>query len=46
MLVKAMETGDTATVMSPALLHVVLAIAASAALLALDRRLRRHALAT
>jgi NitT/TauT family transport system permease protein len=43
MLVKAMETGDTATVMSLALLLVVLATAASAALLALDRRLRRHA---
>jgi len=45
MLVKAMETGDTATVMSLALLLVVLATAASAALLALDRRLRRHAFA-
>jgi len=45
MLVKAMETGDTATVMSLALLLVVLATAASAALLALDRRLRRHAIA-
>jgi NitT/TauT family transport system permease protein len=44
MLVKAMETGDTATVMSLALLLVVLATAASAALLALDRRLRRHAI--
>lgn len=44
MLVKAMETGDTGTVMSLALLLVVLATAASAALLALDRRLRRHAL--
>jgi NitT/TauT family transport system permease protein len=43
MLVKAMETGDTGTVMSLALLLVVLATAASAALLALDRRLRRHA---
>jgi NitT/TauT family transport system permease protein len=42
MLVKAMETGDTATVMSLALLLVVLATAASAALLALDRRLRRY----
>ena len=46
MLVKAMETGDTGTVMSLALLLVVLATAASAALLALDRRLRRHALAS
>lgn len=44
MLVRAMETGDTATVMSLALLLVVLATAASAALLALDRRLRKHAL--
>ena len=43
MLVKAMETGDTPTVMSLALLLVVLATAASAALLALDRRLCRHA---
>jgi NitT/TauT family transport system permease protein len=43
LLVKAMETGDTATVMSLALLLVVLATAASAALLALDRRLRRYA---
>ena len=46
MLVKAMETGDTGTVMALALLLVVLATAASAALLALDRRLRRHALTT
>jgi NitT/TauT family transport system permease protein len=46
MLVKAMETGDTGTVMSLALLLVVLATAASAALLALDRRLRRHALSS
>jgi len=45
MLVKAMETGDTGTVMALALLLVVLATAASAALLALDRRLRRYALA-
>src|SRR5215216_2243228 len=45
MLVRAMETGDTATVMSLALLLVVLATAASTALLALDRRLRRHAFA-
>ena len=45
MLVKAMETGDTGTVMSLALLLVVLATLASAALLALDRRLRRHAIA-
>lgn len=44
MLVRAMETGDTATVMSLALLLVVLATAASAALLAFDRRLRKHAL--
>ena len=43
LLVKAMETGDTATVMSLALLLVVFATAASAALLALDRRLRRYA---
>jgi len=46
MLVRAMETGDTGTVMALALLLVVLATAASAALLALDRRLRRHALAS
>jgi NitT/TauT family transport system permease protein len=46
MLVRAMETADTATVMSLALLLVVLATAASAALLALDRRLRRHAFTT
>jgi NitT/TauT family transport system permease protein len=46
MLVRAMETGDTATVMSLALLLVVLATSASAALLALDRRLRRHAIAS
>jgi NitT/TauT family transport system permease protein len=46
MLVKAMETGDTGTVMSLALLLVVLATLASAALLALDRRLRRHAIAS
>ena len=45
LLVKAMETGDTGTVMSLALLLIVLATAASAALLALDRRLRRYALA-
>ena len=45
MLVKAMETGDTGTVMALALLLVVLATCASAALLALDRHLRRHALA-
>ena len=44
MLVKAMETGDTGTVMALALLLVVLATTASAALLAIDRRLRRHAL--
>jgi NitT/TauT family transport system permease protein len=44
MLVKAMETGDTGTVTALALLLVVLATCASAALLALDRRLRRHAL--
>lgn len=43
MLVKAMETGDTPTVTSLALLLVVLATLASAALLWLDRRLRRHA---
>ena len=46
MLVKAMETGDTGTVMALALLLAVLASAASAALLALDRRLRRHALSS
>ena len=40
MLVRAMETGDTGTVMALALLLVVLATAASAALLALDRRLQ------
>ena len=44
MLVKAMETSDTATVMALALLLVVLATLSSAALLWLDRRLRRHAL--
>jgi NitT/TauT family transport system permease protein len=43
MLVRAMETSDTATVMALALLLVVLATASSAALLWLDRRLRRHA---
>lgn len=43
MLVKAMETGDTGTVTALALLLVVLATLASALLLALDRRLRRHA---
>ena len=36
-----METGDTGTVMALALLLVVLATAASAALLRLDRRLHR-----
>ena len=41
MLVRAMETGDTGTVMALALLLVVLATAASAALLRLDRRLHR-----
>jgi len=41
MLVKAMETSDTATVTSLALLLVVLATAASTLLLALDRHLRR-----
>jgi NitT/TauT family transport system permease protein len=46
MLVKAMETNDTGTVMALALLLVVLATAVSAALLALDRRLRRHSLAS
>src|SRR5215210_884763 len=46
MLVKAMETGDTGTVTALALLLVVLATAAAAALLALDHRLRRHALTT
>src|ERR1043165_6719881 len=44
MLVKAMETADTGTVTALALRLVVLASAASAALLALDRRLRRYAL--
>ena len=46
MLVKAMETGDTGTVMALALLLVVLVTCASAALLALDRHLRRHGLAS
>ena len=41
MLVRAMETGDTGTVMALALLLVVLATVASAALLWLDRRLHR-----
>ena len=41
MLVRAMETGDTGTVMALALLLVVLATTASAALLWLDRRLHR-----
>src|SRR4029453_18585722 len=44
MLVRAMETSDTATVMALALLLVVFATLSSAALLWLDRRLRRHAL--
>ena len=43
MLIKAMETNDTATVMALALLLVVLATVASAALLAIDRRLHRRA---
>ena len=41
MLVRAMETGDTGTVMALALLLVVLATVASAALLWLDRRLHQ-----
>jgi NitT/TauT family transport system permease protein len=44
MLVRAMETNDTGTVMALALLLVVLATAASALFLRLDRRLRRGAL--
>jgi NitT/TauT family transport system permease protein len=43
MLVKAMETNDVDTVMALALLLVVLATSASAALLALDRKLHRRA---
>ena len=46
MLVKAMETSDTATVMALALLLVVLATLSAAALLRLDRRLRRHAMSS
>lgn len=41
LLVKAMETNDVETVMALAVLLVVLATAASTALLALDRRLHR-----
>jgi NitT/TauT family transport system permease protein len=44
MLVKAMETNDVATVMALALLLITLATAASAALLALDRKLHKRAL--
>jgi NitT/TauT family transport system permease protein len=44
MLVRAMETNDTGTVTALALLLVVLATAASALFLRLDRRLRRGAL--
>ena len=43
MLVKAMETNDTGTVMALALLLVMLATVASAVLLALDRKLHRGA---
>src|SRR3954447_15696636 len=43
MLVRAMETNDTLTVMALAFLLVVLATAASTALLALDRRLHKRA---
>ena len=43
MLVRAMETNDTGTVMALAFLLVVLATAASALFLGLDRRLRRGA---
>jgi NitT/TauT family transport system permease protein len=43
MLVRAMETNDTLTVMALAFLLVVLATAASTALLAVDRRLHRRA---
>lgn len=41
MLVKAMETNDTETVMALAVMLVALATVASTALLALDRRLHR-----
>ena len=44
MLVRAMETNDTLTVMALAFLLVVLATAASTALLALDRRLHKRAM--
>ena len=44
MLVKAMETNDVLTVMALALLLITLATAASAVLLALDRRLHKRAL--
>jgi NitT/TauT family transport system permease protein len=44
MLVRAMETNDTLTVMALAFLLVVLATAASSALLALDRRLHKRAM--
>ena len=44
MLVKAMETNDDATVMALALLLITLATAASAVLLALDRKLHKRAL--
>jgi len=43
MLVRAMETNDTLTVMALAFLLVVLATAASTALLAVDRRLHGRA---
>jgi len=43
MLVRAMETNDTGTVMALAFLLVVLATGASALFLSLDRRLRRGA---
>ena len=44
MLVRAMETNDTLTVMALAFLLVVLATVASTALLALDRRLHKRAM--
>jgi NitT/TauT family transport system permease protein len=44
MLVRAMETNDTLTVMALAFLLVVLATAASTVLLAIDRRLHKRAM--
>lgn len=46
MLVRAMETSDTLTVTALAFLLVVLATAASTALLALDRRLHKRAMSS